>query len=54
MFEVYEIVDNEGQDTIDRRWVVSKKEVHDGLKTSYKAIEDGVYIARCIREIYTA
>ena len=37
MFDAYEIVENEGQETIDGRWVVTKKEAHDGLKTSFKA-----------------
>ena len=37
-FEAYEIVDDEGQDTIDGRWVVNKKEEHDGLKVGFKAI----------------
>ena len=36
-FGAYEIVDNEGQDTIDGRWVINKKEAHDGLKKDFKA-----------------
>ena len=36
-FGAYEIVTDDGQDTIDGRWVVNKKEAHDGLKKDYKA-----------------
>ena len=37
LFDAYEIIDDEGQDTIDGRWVINKKEAHDGLKTAFKA-----------------
>ena len=37
MFDAYEVVKDKGQDRIDGRWVVNKKEEHDGLKTKYKA-----------------
>ena len=37
MFDAYEIVDDEGQERIDGRWVVNRKEAHDGLKTAFKA-----------------
>ena len=37
LFDAYDIVENVGQETIDGRWVVNKKEAHDGLKAAYKA-----------------
>ena len=37
MFGAYKIVDDDGQETIDGRWVVNRKEEHDGLKAKYKA-----------------
>jgi hypothetical protein len=36
-FNAYELVNNDGQDSIDTRWNILKKEGHDGLKTSMKA-----------------
>ena len=36
-FDAYEIVNDDGQDSIDTRWNILKKEGHDGLKTSIKA-----------------
>ena len=37
LFDAYEVVDDDGQETIDGRWVINKKEAHDGLKTEFKA-----------------
>ena len=37
LFGAYEIIENDGQNVIDGRWVVNKKESHDGLKVNYKA-----------------
>ena len=37
LFDAYEIVKDEGQEAIDTRWNVLKKEGHDGLKTEIKA-----------------
>ena len=36
-FQAYEVVDDEGQDRIDGRWAINKKEEHDGLKVNVKA-----------------
>ena len=36
-FGAYEIIEDDGQETIDGRWVVNKKEEHDGLKVAFKA-----------------
>ena len=36
-FEAYEVVDDDGQERIDGRWIVQKKEEHDGLKVQIKA-----------------
>ena len=36
-FQAYEIVDDDGQERIDGRWVINKKEEHDGLKVNIKA-----------------
>ena len=36
-FQAYELVDDLGQERIDGRWVVNKKEAHDGLKAPIKA-----------------
>ena len=33
----YELVEDQGQDRIDGRWAVNKKEEHDGLKVAMKA-----------------
>ena len=37
MYETFEKVDDEGQETIRSRWIVSQKEKHDGMKQKYKA-----------------
>ena len=37
LFDAYEIVKDEGQEAIDTRWNVLKKEGHDGLKMDIKA-----------------
>ena len=37
LFNAYEIVKDEGQEAIDTRWNVLKKEGHDGLKMDIKA-----------------
>ena len=36
-FDTYEEVKDEGQTKIGSRWVITKKESHDGQKTNYKA-----------------
>ena len=36
-YETFEEVDDEGQETIRCRWIVSQKEKHDGQKQKYKA-----------------
>ena len=36
-YEAYEEVEDEGQEAIDTRWTVTRKEAHDGLKTNVKA-----------------
>ena len=36
-YETFEEVDDIGQETIGSRWVVTKKEAHDGQKSDYKA-----------------
>ena len=36
-FQAYEVVEDEGQDRIDGRWIVNRKEEHDGLKVNLKA-----------------
>ena len=37
LFDAYEVVQDEGQEAIDTRWNVLKKEGHDGLKMDIKA-----------------
>ena len=37
-YETFEEVDDEGQETIGSRWIVTEKEKHDGQKQNYKAI----------------
>ena len=36
-YSTFEEVQDEGQETIGSRWVVTQKEKHDGQKTEYKA-----------------
>merc|ERR1712240_648951 len=36
-YETFEDVDDEGQETIGSRWIVTEKEKHDGQKQNYKA-----------------
>ena len=36
-YEIFEKVDDEGQETIGSRWIVTEKEKHDGQKQNYKA-----------------
>ena len=36
-FEAYEVVEDNGQNRIDGRWIVNRKEEHDGLKVKVKA-----------------
>ena len=36
-FGTFEEVDDVGQKTVGSRWVITKKEKHDGQKTDYKA-----------------
>ena len=36
-YETFEDVDDEGQETIGIRWIVTEKEKHDGQKQDYKA-----------------
>ena len=36
-YETFEEVEDEGQETIGSRWIVSRKEKHDGQKQMYKA-----------------
>ena len=36
-FDAYEVVEDYGQERIDGRWIVNKKEEHDGLKVNLKA-----------------
>ena len=36
-YETFEEVDDEGQETIGSRWIVTEKEKHDGQKQNYKA-----------------
>ena len=36
-YEMFEEVEDEGQETIGSRWIVSRKEKHDGQKQLYKA-----------------
>ena len=36
-FDAYEIVNDDGQERIDTRWNILRKEGHDGLKTNVKA-----------------
>ena len=38
LFDAYEVVEDEGQEAIDTRWNVLKKEGHDGIKTEIKAM----------------
>ena len=37
MYETFEEIDDEGQETIGSRWIVTEKEKHDGQKQNYKA-----------------
>ena len=37
IYETFEEVDDEGQETIGSRWIVTEKEKHDGQKQNYKA-----------------
>ena len=37
MYETFEEVEDEGQEAIGSRWIVTKKEKHDGQKQMYKA-----------------
>ena len=34
-YETFEEVDDEGQETIGSRWIVTEKEKHDGQKQNY-------------------
>ena len=36
-FDTFEEVDDEGQKTVGSRWVITRKEEHDGQKTACKA-----------------
>jgi hypothetical protein len=36
LFDTFEEVGDEGQQTVGSRWVITKKEKHDGQKTNYK------------------
>ena len=36
-FQAYEVMEDVGQERIDGRWIVNKKEEHDGLKVNLKA-----------------
>ena len=36
-YETFEEVEDKGQETIGSRWIVTKKEKHDGQKQMYKA-----------------
>ena len=36
-FDAYELVEDNGQERIDGRWIVNRKEEHDGLKVKIKA-----------------
>merc|ERR1711921_57812 len=36
-YETFEEVEDEGQETIGSRWIVTEKEKHDGQKQNYKA-----------------
>ena len=36
-FDTFEEVKDEGQKTVGSRWVITRKEVHDGQKTAFKA-----------------
>ena len=36
-YEMFELVEDVGQETIGSRWVITKKEKYDGQKTEYKA-----------------
>ena len=45
-YDVFEKVKDEGQITIGTRWVITKKEAHDGQKTKYK----GRLVARGFQE----
>ena len=36
MYETFEEVDDEGQETIGSRWIVTEKEKHDGQKQNYR------------------
>ena len=37
LYETFEEIDDEGQETIGSRWIVTEKEKHDGQKQNYKA-----------------
>ena len=47
-YETFEEVDDEGQETIGSRWIVTEKEKHDGQKQDYKAR----LVAKGFQEIY--
>ena len=36
-YEAFELVEDNGQETLGSNWVITKKEKHDGQKTEYKA-----------------
>merc|ERR1711873_284030 len=38
LYEIFEEIDYEGQETMGSRWIVTEKEKHDGRKQNYKAI----------------
>ena len=37
LYEIFEEIDDEGQETIGSRWIVTEKENYDGQKQNYKA-----------------
>jgi hypothetical protein len=37
-FQAYEVVEDEGQERIDGRWIINRKEEHDGLKVKLKEV----------------
>ena len=37
LYETFEEVDDEGQESIGSRWIVTKKEKHEGQKQNHKA-----------------
>ena len=46
MYETYEEVDDTRQDRLESRWVINKRESHDGKKEEIKAR----LVARCFQE----